>query len=297
MQAGLASRQTPRCCIQQAALRLQAHLQAVAQVLGNIVACDVDHDLTPLGLPHVHQAIGVAVLSGRVQAGSTLILTALLLIHSLRLGSLGHLQAWQGDACQRRPTGLVACTGSHHTALYAQIVPTAGQSRSSGIVTPASMNRSAMACLSCHTSTAWTLLALLAHDLHRQVAMLREGCREAPQQCSDARVALVRDVIRTGALEVPGASCFSDRAGCIAVGGSSAGTWADCSLVQYFIIYLACRFRLPKEYCQRETVLTMSSSNFSHCLPPGRMKAQQWPPCTPLLCTSTLCSLYRFLTD
>ena len=44
-------------------LRLQAHLQVGAQVLRNVVAGDFDHDFAPLGLPHIHQAVGVAGLS------------------------------------------------------------------------------------------------------------------------------------------------------------------------------------------------------------------------------------------
>ena len=137
------------------------HLQTGAHMLCNVSAGDIDHDLAPLGLPHIHQAVGIAEFceleGGRVQAGSwrsVFVLSTILLIHSLSLVGLGHLQAWQGDSCQEISTGLLACTRSQHVRPCALVVPAARQCRLKGALEPGYKSGSARASLSCLASTA-----------------------------------------------------------------------------------------------------------------------------------------------
>ena len=146
------------------------HLQASTNMLCNVITGDIDHDLAPLGLPHIHQAVGVAELGefegGRVQARSRrsiLILSTILLIHSLSLVGLGHLQAWQGDTCQGIPTGLLACTSSQHVKSFALAVPAAGHGLK-GAMTPRYRVDSARASLSCLASTGWTFVGLVGAE-------------------------------------------------------------------------------------------------------------------------------------
>ena len=111
----------------------------------------------------------------------------------------------------------------------------------------------------------------LARALHRHVVLLREGCLVAPLQVHDPREALLMLLMRSEALDVHGASCPSNCAGRLAVGRS---VQAPRRSVPGATLKRTpgMKMQVAQRILQGEAVLTLSSSNFSHCLPSGRMK-------------------------